>query len=165
MEFKLVENDSEILITSVLAKEVFEEFYTAIIGQAQVEYMVNKFQSRGAILNQIKNNLIYYNIFLENSPIGYIAIKINEPKEKLFLSKLYLLDKYRKKGLSKYIFNFIEKIAKDNKLSSIWLHVNKNNPSIEIYKKYGYVITDSVKDDIGNGFFMDDYIMELKINE
>ena len=99
MEFKLVENDSEILITSVLAKEVFEEFYTAIIGQAQVEYMVNKFQSREAILNQIKNKLIYYNIFLENNPIGYIAIKINEPKEKLFLSKLYLLDKYRKNGL------------------------------------------------------------------
>lgn len=163
MKIKEVKCKNQIEITVNLAKEIFTEFYTPIIGSNQVDYMINKFQTKDAIFEQINSNLKYYNVFLDNNPIGYFAIKIHEPKNKLFLSKLYIIKNMRGKGLSKKIFDYIHNIATENNLSSIWLHVNKNNPTIDIYKKYGYIIIDSVKDDIGGGFFMDDYIMELKI--
>jgi len=41
------------------------------------------------------------------------------------------------------------------------LTVNKNNTdAIAAYKKIGFRMSDLIKIDIGNGFFMDDFVME-----
>ena len=44
---------------------------------------------------------------------------------------------------------------------TIRLTVNKKNFSINIYKRLGFSIVEDVKTDIGGGFFMDDYVMEM----
>ena len=75
----------------------------------------------------------------------------------MFLSKLYVKKEFRHKGIGKAVF---EKI-KDFGFDKIQLTVNKyNKNTIDAYLKYGFKIIDSVVSDIGNGFVMDDYIME-----
>jgi len=50
-------------------------------------------------------------------------------------------------------------------LSRIQLTVNKGNSgSISVYEHWGFVTVDSVVTDIGCGFVMDDYVMELVLN-
>jgi ribosomal protein S18 acetylase RimI-like enzyme len=42
--------------------------------------------------------------------------------------------------------------------------VNKRNErAINSYRKYGFAVRETVVDDIGGGFVMDDFIMEKKL--
>lgn len=148
---------------SALAKEIWEEHYTPIIGAEQVEYMLSKYRSAEQIHADIReNDYIYFTANCEKKHfmIGYCAVL---PKEDhLFISKIYVHKDRRGRGISSSLLNEIYALCRWNyNFDKVRLTVNKNNANtIEIYKKKGFEVVDSVKTDIGNGFFMDDYIME-----
>lgn len=159
-----ITSENDIKIIAALAREIYTEHYTPIIGIKQVNYMLDKFQNEKAIKEQIENGTIYNIIYKDETPCGYFAVDINEPKGKVFLSKLYIKKAARGSGLARKALSIIKDMAKENGLSAVWLHVNKHNPSIEAYKSLGFIITEAVKNSIGGGFYMDDYIMELALN-
>lgn len=153
----------EIEAIADLAKKIWTEHYTSIIGVNQVKYMLRKFQSASVIEEDIKERgYIYFIAIDKDHLIGYCAIKY-EDKE-LFLSKIYIEKESRGQGIAKcFLDKSIEK-AQNKGLSSIYLTVNKNNhPSIAAYQKMGFTITEEVVSDIGGGFVMDDYIMRRNL--
>ena len=159
---KLVSSDDDIVITTRLAHQIWHEYFSPIIGKKQVEYMLDKFQSEQEIKKQIKNGYLYYALLSDTRQIGYIALRLDD--DALFLSKLYLLKEFRGKGLSHFMFEIAEKIARQHDKKIIRLTCNKNNlSSLAVYEKKGYIIKKAEKTDIGNGFFMDDYILEKTI--
>ena len=125
--------------------------------------MINKFQSEHAIVEQIKNdNYLYFLIIRNQNICGYFGISLKD--DYLFLSKLYIKKEYRHQGIGQVTFDKIKNIAADNKYSKIRLTVNKNNKhTIDAYLKYGFAIIAQDVTDIGNGFVMDDYIMEYAV--
>lgn len=145
-----------------LARLIWTQHYTPIIGVNQVEYMLDKFQSFDAISNQINDGYEYYKIHHNDELVGYISIKKNDSV--LFLSKVYVHADFRGKGIGKMAFNFIEDRAINLKCRSIMLTVNKyNTNSIAAYKRLGYKIIEEIVIDIGNGYVMDDYKFEKPI--
>jgi GNAT superfamily N-acetyltransferase len=159
-----VSDENLICVVEALAYSIWREHFIPIIGSPQVEYMLEKFQSKRAILNQIeKDGFLYYLCKDRNgSWVGYFAVVPQQ--EELFLSKLYITAENRGKGYAKSALEFIETLARDKGLSKITLTVNKKNTNpINVYKKLGFVITDSPVTNIGNGFVMDDYKMEKAI--
>lgn len=163
MKCTQVKTDVEIKIAAELAREIWTEHYTSIIGAEQVEYMLEKFQSEKAIAEQIENKgYNYYLIEEDNQAIGYCAIVQEE--EELFLSKIYVRNTMRGKGIARKTLDFIKNIALERNLGKIILTVNKNNTGpIAAYEKLGFVNAGSIVQDIGGGFVMDDYKMELKV--
>jgi len=146
-------------ITASLASEIWREHYTKIIGEAQVQYMLDKFQSVSAIKKQVEEAAQYYLIKEEEDFIGYLAILPRH--DYLFLSKIYIKKSRRGLGYGKRCMHFIENMAKGKDFRKIRLTVNKNNKdSIRIYEWLGFHITGAPLRDIGNGFVMDDYQME-----
>ncbi len=157
VEFKIVDNPEAISQVAKLAEEIWNQHYVPIIGKQQVDYMLDKFQSKNAIKQQIAEGYRYYFIYDDQLEAGYFSVK--DKGEKLFLSKLYVIDYCRGKGIGKQTMNFI-KTSFDNPI--IQLTVNKNNSdSIAFYQKVEFNIVDSAVMDIGNGFVMDDYVMEF----
>ncbi|MGB3758790.1 MAG: GNAT family N-acetyltransferase [Rivularia sp. (in: cyanobacteria)] len=158
IEFKIVNNTQAIYKVTQLARDIWNEHYLPMIGSHQVSYMLDKFQSEDAIEQQIKEGYKYY-IILENQvEVGYLSVQSRA--EKLFLSKLYVQKYFRGKGIGKQGIQFI-KSNFDNPV--IQLTVNKNNShSIAFYKKVGFNVVDDVVTDIGGGFVMDDYVMEMQ---
>ncbi len=163
MDFTRVVTDLQIRAAVRLAGEIWTEHYIAIIGKAQVEYMLDKFQSEKAIADQIRNQgYIYYLIEESKHAIGYFAIV--QEDDTLFLSKLYIKKTMRSKGFARKTIDFIKTIALEKKLGRIILTVNKNNLGpIAAYEKLGFVNTGPIVQDIGGGFIMDDYKMELNL--
>ncbi len=154
-----VKTEDEIKRLEELAREIWTEHYIPIIGEKQVSYMLEKFQSKQAITEQLKNSFYYYFIEAKNKTVGYLGVQIRQSE--LFLSKIYVRSSERGNGYAKSAINFIEKFAKDNNLDKIRLTVNKNNlTTIKIYEKIGFKIVESIVQDIGEGFVMDDYVME-----
>jgi ribosomal protein S18 acetylase RimI-like enzyme len=152
----IAKTNSAIKLISKLAHIIWQEHYTTIIGSEQVEYMLNKFQTVETIKNQIEQNSEYYIISYNNNSVGYICIKKEE--DTLFLSKIYVLNNYRRKGVGKTAMQFIEDRAKHLNCNSISLTVNRHNTnSISAYHKIGFKTIQELIIDIGNGFVMDDF--------
>lgn len=154
----------DIPIIESLAKEIWTEFFTPIIGEVQVRYMLNKFQSYDAIQKQLNNGVHYYVALLNQEAIGYIAFEKEE--DSVFVSKLYVKNEHRYKGIGKQLFSFAKTFARFGRKKTIYLTVNKNNQlAITAYKAMGFKnVAESVKD-IGDGFVMDDYRMGLELQE
>jgi ribosomal protein S18 acetylase RimI-like enzyme len=158
----------ETAAVAALAGVIWREHFTPIIGAAQVEYMLNKFQTAEQIYTDITKNEYDYFVAKEakgGEPIGYCAIC---PKsDHAFLSKLYLLKDYRGRGLARLLLEDVKARCRFSYgAEKIRLTVNKKNTdSIAAYEKMGFVNIDSVKTDIGEGFFMDDYVMEMILSK
>jgi len=158
-----VDSETEISTVSDLAHTIWNEYYTTIIGQAQVDYMLEKYQSREAISLQIsKEGYEYYLVSSALIPMMYIGI-IEKPGE-MFLSKLYVLEQGRGKGFGRIAINFLLSRCRDMNLNYITLTVNKNNiKAIAAYEKLGFEKYGEVVTDIGSGYVMDDYLMRLTV--
>ncbi|MGZ9584225.1 GNAT family N-acetyltransferase [Paenibacillus marinisediminis] len=142
-----------------IAQAIWIEHYTPIIGREQVDYMVDKFQSPQAVKEQIDAGYEYFFLTYENQNAGYFSIK--QEQNKLFLSKLYVDRAYRGKKIASSAIAFMLDTCKKHKLQFIYLTVNKyNHQSIAAYEQLGFKKVDEVVADIGNGYVMDDYIME-----
>lgn len=162
MEYKLnaVTTDEEISQLELLAHEIWNQHFVPIIGQGQVDYMLKKFQSFEPIRRQISEGMNYYMLTADSENIGYCGFK--KDGERVFLSKLYLKIDFRGRGLSKLMLDRVKQYASDNRLYAAYLTVNKHNDeTIAVYKHLGFNVVDSVVSDIGNGFVMDDYIMQI----
>lgn len=161
-EIVKVSNDEEIACVAKLAAEIWKEHYTGLLGERQVDYMLEKFQSQSAIKGQIDGGYCYYMLQSDGVSCGYFSFE--EKEDKLFLSKLYVKKECRGKGIASRAFEFMTQYCRQNKLTAIWLTVNKGNAnSIEVYRKKGFETVRAAVSDIGGGFFMDDYIMEKQL--
>lgn len=157
--FEKASNPNAFKQIETLAHTIWREHYIKIIGGAQVDYMLQKYQTVEAISEQISNGFEYFVIEYEGVPIGYLSFK--KETDALFLSKIYILKAYRGKQIGKQTINFVESKAKVYRLESITLTVNKNNiEAIQAYQKMGFKNKGPIVIAIGNGFVMDDYEME-----
>lgn len=157
-----VKNDIQIQELTILANEIWHEHFPIILTDEQIDYMVDKFQSHHALTEQLQNGYEYFQLFLEQNFAGYIGIHTEE--NRLFLSKLYLKKDCRGQHLSTRAFDFLITLCKERGLNTIWLTCNKNNRhSLDVYRHLGFQITRSEITDIGNGYVMDDYILEYHI--
>jgi len=147
---------------SDMATEIVKEHFDSIIGEAQNEYMINRFLSVPAITEQLEHSCQYYFVSdIAGGKVGFIAFYAR--KNELYLSKFYLQKAQRSKGIARDMLQFVIQRAKEEGLSSICLNVNKNNSAILAYEKLGFKKIREEKNDIGNGFFMDDYVYEYQI--
>lgn len=152
-----VTSDEQIEQVISLAREIWTEHYTSIIGIEQVNYMLDKFQSNSVIKQQIDEGLHYF-LLGNDIPIGYLALKVESPD--LFVSKIYLLASFRNQGYGKLLMQFTENFGQENNCTQLKLTVNKYNlTTIQAYKKLGFTQKREVVFDIGNGYIMDDYEM------
>jgi len=154
---------SEIKQLAELASEIWHEYWTGKMSDSQIDYMLDRFQSEKAMINQINNeNYTYFYILCDNQKAGYTAL--SDKQDFLFLSKIYIKKEYRHKGIGTKAFDFIRQYAAMKNHNKIRLTVKKDNQnSVNAYIKWGFKTVDSVVTDIENGFVMDDYIMEFSL--
>lgn len=155
MELERVASPAQIAAVAELAREIWTAHYTPLIGAAQVEYMLAKFQSAEAIARQIAaEGYEYY----QAPGAGYLALVPDREKNRVLLSKIYVRADRRGAGLGRALAAFAEQRAAELGGRELWLTVNKHNTgSIAFYERMGFRKTDPVVTDIGGGFVMDDW--------
>ncbi|WJH36010.1 GNAT family N-acetyltransferase [Paenibacillus sp. CC-CFT747] len=164
LRFTQVKTAEEIAEVARVAAEIWCDYYVSIITIEQIEYMIGKYQSVPAITEQIYDQgYDYYLIQREGAlTVGYMAVKPVE--EKLFLSKFYIGKEHRGRGYGSQAMAFLEQLGKERNLRAIWLTVNRHNESsIAVYEKKGFRTVREEVADIGNGYVMDDFVMEKNL--
>jgi ribosomal protein S18 acetylase RimI-like enzyme len=166
IDVKIAQTQEDAAKIAKIAAAIWTEYYTPIIGTAQVEYMLNHIQSETIIYNDFSSGgYTYYMPYVERKLAGYAAVKPDFSEKTLFLSKLYVDKAFRNCGVAKHLLSMLTEKCRCAHYSSIWLTVNKNNSgSIAVYKKLGFKIAKDLDTDIGGGFVMDDYKMVLNLS-
>ncbi|WP_412466552.1 N-acetyltransferase family protein [Pedobacter sp. KLB.chiD] len=158
---KAKEEDLEIIRD--IAAATWPSTYLDIIGQAQIDYMLDKMYSQGELLKQLMDGHIFLIAEEGENQFGFAGYSIIDHEERIYkLHKLYVLPSAHGKGIGKILINEVFNQVKNAGGSALQLNVNKHNKAKDFYLKGGFTIKESVKLDIGEGYFMDDYIMEYK---
>lgn len=158
-----------------ISERTWPSTYGHIISQDQIDFMLNWMYSDASLEEQFQKGCQFFiagivkeqvelktgelkNDKLEE--IGFCSVSPEDDHEHK-LNKLYVLPKAHGTGVGKALLNKSIEIAKAAGSTSLFLQVNKLNTAYTFYLKHGFVKERDFKFDIGNGFFMDDYVMRL----
>ncbi|MCE9616523.1 MAG: GNAT family N-acetyltransferase [Lentisphaerae bacterium] len=164
-DMRRVRDPADIATVAALAHDIWPQHYVPIIGQAQTDYMLARFQSQAAIGQQIADGHQYYLAMADVTPEGYLAIVVHPADRQALLSKLYVQHGHRRTGLGRTMVAFAEKLCMEMDIGELWLTVNRHNTdAIAFYTRVGFATTGTLIQDIGGGFVMDDYRMAKKLD-
>jgi N-acetylglutamate synthase-like GNAT family acetyltransferase len=146
-----------------LTFRVWPQTYASILSQEQIDYMLEMMYSESSLHRQISKDGCHFIIVYENgNPVGFASYNEAE-SQKWKLNKIYILQNQQGKGTGKYVINYIIEEIKKQDGVSLFLQVNQYNNAKSFYERLGFAEIDFINLDIGNGFFMNDYIMEKKL--
>ena len=157
-------NSEDIPIIIELTKKIWPVAYGEILSKAQLDYMIDKFYNETALYELMQKGHIFYLAQDDKDKyVGFLSYEINCEPNKTKIHKIYVLPETQGTGLGRQFFELVKEKAIENHQNAIFLNVNKYNNAIHFYTKLGF---NKVKDeviDIGNGYVMDDYVMEVTI--
>jgi N-acetylglutamate synthase-like GNAT family acetyltransferase len=134
--------------------------YGSYISKAQLDYMLDMMYSITSLLDQISKGHQFYIAEHNSTPIGFASVS-KEEENSCKLNKLYVLPTAQKTGAGKALLQKSIDYAISNAAGCLYLQVNKQNNAQHFYSKHGFTVREASILEIGGGYIMDDYIMEL----
>lgn len=155
---------NDIKLIQEIAHTTWPITYGEILSKEQLDYMLDLIYSDEALTNAYnKKEQLFYLIYEDETNLGFIGIEHNYKEEAITkIHKIYLLPQTQGKGIGKQVVDEIGKLALVNNSKSLLLNVNRFNAALGFYKKIGFEVVDEVNINIGNGYLMEDYVMEKK---
>lgn len=170
-EIRIANLEDRALIRSI-SERTWPSTYGHIISQEQIDFMLDWMYSNTSLAEQFTKGHQFFIACLNGTDIGFCSVSedreeqdnsTNQTQQKAFkLNKLYVLPSAQGTGSGKALLEKAIEVAKNAGAESIFLQVNKHNNAYTFYLKNGFVKEAEFKFDIGNGFFMDDYVMRLR---
>ena len=117
LDIRPVNSSEEIRDVAILAHEIWNQHFVSIIGQQQVDYMLNEFQSPSAIITQMASGFEYFLVVSRQGnheqKAGYLGLLTDEDSGRLMISKIYIRKQNRGTGLGNYLLNFVKKLSSE----------------------------------------------------
>jgi len=156
--------EEDLAVIQAIGTTTYGPTYAHLLGQEQVDYMLNKFYSRSALLSQFIDGHNFIIAHDGGKDLAFASYSIVDHDNHIVkLHKLYVLPEAHGKGLGKFLINEVVDKARDAGGQILQLNVNRYNKAKDFYEKAGFKIKETADIEIGGGFFMNDYIMELPI--
>ncbi|UGS21724.1 GNAT family N-acetyltransferase [Flavobacterium cyclinae] len=157
-------NSEDIPIIIDLTKKIWPVAYGEILSKAQLDYMIDKFYNEPALCELMQKGHIFYLAQDDkDNYVGFVSYEINSEPNKTKIHKIYVLPETQGIGLGRQFFELVKDKAIENNQEAIFLNVNKYNNAIHFYTKLGFTTVKDEVIDIGSGYVMDDYVMEVAI--
>lgn len=149
-----------------LADKIWPRTYRDILTPAQVTYMMDMMYSTEALTKQIGSGDYTFLIFSDNDQLaGFAAYSATAEAHVYKLHKIYLDHDLQGKGLGKEMMQAVKMIAKEKGATILELDVNRDNKALFFYEKQGFTIHETKDTHIGNGYYMNDYVMRIGLGE
>jgi len=152
----------DIPLVRELTFKVWPQTYAAILSKNQIDYMLELIYSESSLEKQMQEGSEFVIIYNRDEPVGFAAYF--HYRESVYkLDKIYVLPSEQGKGTGKALLDHIVDTVVKKGGRSLILNVNRYNKAKGFYEKNHFTIIDQGDFDIGNGYFMNDYIMEKKL--
>ena len=148
-----------------LAWQVFPETYKDILAPAQIDYMMEWMYSEENIRKQMEEEgHVYLLAYEECDAAGYVSVQ-PEGEGLFHLQKIYVLPYYQGAHCGSFLFREAIKYIKAVHPApcTMELNVNRHNKALHFYEHMGMRKVREGDFPIGNGYYMNDYIMGIDI--
>ena len=163
MEYRIRKaGPADVCIIREIADLAFRATYASIITQSQIEYMLEWMYSEGTLRKELEGDVTYLLLEADGTAVGYTSF-LPETPALYHLHKIYILPEFQGKGGGKILFTAAQEQMKECGAEAFELNVNRNNKAVGFYRQMGMHIDRSGDFDIGDGFFMNDYIMRKEL--
>ncbi len=139
--------------------------YGPILSPEQLDYMIDLIYSTDALKQQLQKGHQFILATEEDNIVGFASYsaKDNTQSSRFRLHKIYIDPDQQGKGIGKILLDFILADIKPKGATDLELNVNRYNKALGFYQKLGFHIINEEDIDIGNGYFMNDYVMNLPL--
>jgi ribosomal protein S18 acetylase RimI-like enzyme len=157
--------DQELPIIGELARRIWRASFPGMITDEQIEYMLAQRYSPEAMREAAATGRLTYEVLrVDGEPLAFAAHGPREGSSEFKLQQLYVHPEWQGRGLGGYLLDHLESIAREQGRTSMVLTVNRRNQRARaVYERRGYSVRSEVEIEIGNGFVMDDYVMEKRL--
>ena len=147
-----------------LAQQIWPPTYGSILSSEQLDYMLNLFYSPESLGRQmLEEKHSFLMVEEDEEPIGFAAWSPAAEKGVFKLHKLYLLGGRQGKGLGRTMLQFIFDDIREKGAKTLRLNVNRHNKARQFYERMGFAVVREEDIDIGQGYWMNDFIMEVTV--
>ena len=147
-----------------LAQITWAAAYAPILPPEQMTYMLDLFYSNDSLRKQMDEGHRFIIAMDDDQPQGFASWSLKSGNTSVYrLHKIYIDPSQQGKGVGKYLLDFILSDIKSHNATDLELNVNRFNRARQFYEKIGFVVTREEDIDIGNGYFMNDYVMNLRL--
>jgi GNAT superfamily N-acetyltransferase len=154
---------ADIPLIRQLTFTIWPQTYSSIISQQQIDYMLKKMYNPATLQKQMEEEGCTF-IIVRDDDAAVAFASYNEINPQAWkLNKIYILPSQQGKGTGKFMINYIFDEIRPLHAKSLQLQVNRHNKAKDFYENLGFKIIETADFDIGNGFFMNDYVMELSL--
>lgn len=154
----------DIPVIQDLTYKIWPVAYGSIISVEQLKYMLELIYSDASLQKQMQEGHQYIIVEDEKIPVAFADYGLLE--EKTFkLHKIYVLPEQQGKSIGKFLINHVIQFVKQKGATMLVLNVNRHNKAKQFYERLGFTVLREDDIDIGEGYFMNDYIMGLKLDE
>jgi len=144
--------------------KVWPQTYASILREDQISYMIQLMYSDQSLHQQMKNGHHFILAITDNIPVGYASFSRTENWTTYKLHKLYIDISCQRKHIGTAMLNKIIQVIKSDHGKFLQLQVNRNNlKALNFYKKHDFLIIKAIDMDIGEGYFMNDYILQKRL--
>jgi diamine N-acetyltransferase len=152
---------NEFNLIQYIVDETWPVTYGEILSKEQVDYMISLFYSLEALNKNVKDGHHFYFVKEDDTALGFIGIEHHYKGNPVTrIHKIYILPETQGKGIGKLLIDKAEALAKENHSEKLSLNVNRFNPAVGFYEKLGFETVGSEDIEIGNGYLMEDFMME-----
>jgi diamine N-acetyltransferase len=156
-------SEEDIPLIRELTFKVWPQTYASILSQDQVDYMLELMYSEAALEKQMAEEGSRFIIVYDGEePVGFASFSETSPQI-IKLHKLYILASQQGKGTGKQVIDHICEEIRRTGAKALQLQVNRHNKARGFYEKLGFTVIEEADFDIGNGYFMNDFVMEKKL--
>ena len=154
----------DVFLVNHLAHQIWPYTFRDILSKDQIDYMLEWMYNVQTLEEQVQTGYLYYLVKENGIAKGFVGLEPNFPDaDMLRIHKLYVLPEAHGKGLGRVLLNKAIDVAFDLDLHTLHLNVNRFNDAVKFYEHCGFKIIGEEDIDIGKGYLMEDYIMELKV--
>ena len=152
----------DIQLIRELTFKVWPQTYASIISQQQIDYMLDLMYSEASLKKQMEDGSQFILVCDDDEPVGFASFRETETAV-YKLHKIYIISSQQGKGTGKFVIDYIIHEIKQVAATALQLQVNRHNKARSFYEKLGFAVIEEADFDIGNGYFMNDYVMEKKL--
>lgn len=143
-----------------IARATWPETFKDILSPEQIRYMLQMMYDDASLQRQMRSG----HVFLLAGSGGFASYELNyQGKAVCKLHKIYILPSMQGKSVGKALLTEVARIAKEAGMQQVWLNVNRHNKATGFYERFGFKKTGEEDIDIGNGYFMNDTIMQMNL--
>ncbi|MEL6140640.1 MAG: GNAT family N-acetyltransferase [Bacteroidota bacterium] len=154
---------SDISTIQFIAEQTWPSAYGDILSKEQISYMLDMMYCPAAQLEQRDKGHVFLLLLEDSEPMGFVSYQFDYQPGTTKIHKIYVLPITQGKGYGKALLVEVRKLAQAAGQARLRLDVNYRNKALGFYEYLGFEKVGRFDTDIGNGYLMEDYIMEMVI--